>query len=255
MVSEVNRSGPTRFVKGVPGLPLDKRKGLMRMRARILGLIGAGATALTVLAANPASATATAELNVVHGIPGVTVNVCVDGANAIPNFAPGKAVKNVSLPSGSHMFKIVPESDATCSTAGILAATAYLAAGKNYTAVASLDASGTPQLPLFTNNVSETAEGTARLTVRHTAEAPAVNVWANGTKIVGGAGFTWGKGATVCVPMGIYAAWVSLPGQFEPVIDPAVLELKAGNAYQVYAWGDATDGYALAVIRLYVGTK
>ena len=225
------------------------------MKAKIVGLIAAGATALTLLAASPASAAGTAKLNVVHGIPGVTVNVCVDGSNAIPNFTPGSVVKNVSLPSGSHTFKIVPQADTTCSTSGILTATASLAAGKNYTAVAALDASGTAQLKLFTNGVSPTDKGKARLTVRHTAEAPAVNVWANGMRIVGGKGFTWGKSATLSVPKGIYAAWVSLPGDFKPVIGPAVLQLEAGNAYQVYAWGDATDGYNLAVVKLWVGTK
>jgi hypothetical protein len=67
----------------------------------------------------PAVAAGKARLNVVHGIPGVTVNVCVDGTNAIPNFAPGDVVKSVSLAATSHTFKIVAKSDTTCSTAGI----------------------------------------------------------------------------------------------------------------------------------------
>jgi hypothetical protein len=191
-------------------------------------------------------------LNVVHGIPGVTVNVCVDGTVAIPDFAPGDVVKNVSLPATSHTFKIVPNTDDTCSTAGILVVTTPLDA-KNYTAVAALDDSGDPQLRLFTNNVNPTKVGKARLTVRHTADAPAVNVWANGMKLVGGTEFTFGESASLPVPKGIYAAWVSLPGEFEPVIGPALLELKPGYAYQVYAWGDGTDGYDLAVVSLKVG--
>ena len=136
-----------------------------------------------------------------------------------------------------------------------LAATAPLKAGRNYTAVAAVDAAGSPQLALFTNNVSKTRKHTARLTVRHVAQAPAVNVWANGVRIVRGANFAWGKSATRSVPKGIYAAWVSLPRQYAPVIGPAVLALKAGTAYQVYAWGNATAGYNLAVIAVQVGTR
>jgi hypothetical protein len=230
-------------------------KSETRVRMRTVGLITAAAAALTVLPVAPASAGTTAQLNVVHGIPGVTVNVCVDGSNAIPNFAPGGTVTGVSLPAGSHSFKIVAQADATCSTAGVLSATASLKAGKNYTAVAALDASGTPQLTLFTNNVRKTGKRTARLTVRHVANAPAVNVWANGARIVRGSDFTWGKSATRSVRRGIYAAWVSLPGEFAPVIGPAVLSLKAGTAYQVYAWGNATAGYQLAVIAVQVGTR
>jgi hypothetical protein len=224
-------------------------------------VIATTAAALSIAAASPAGAAlahhhaGTARLNVVHGIPGVTVNVCVDGSNAIPNFAPGDTATGVPLPGGSHTFKIVAQADTTCSTAGVLSATATLKGGRNYTAVAALDSAGSPQLKLFTNNVSKTRRGTARLTVRHVANAPAVNVWANGTRIVRGTSFTWGSSATRNVPRGVYAAWVSLPKQFAPVIGPAVLQLKPGNAYQVYAWGDATAGYKLAVVTISVGSR
>ena len=57
------------------------------------------------------------------------------------------------------------------------------------------------------------------------------------------------------VPNGIYAAWASLPGDYAPVIDPAVLNLKTGHAYQVYAWGNGTSGYNFAVVSLKVGSK
>jgi len=229
-----------------------------------VGVVAAAAAAVTLGPVAPAGAAlprdhgsgaSTATLNVVHGIPGVTVNVCVDGANAIPNFTPGATVTGVSLPAGSHTFKIVAQSDTTCATAGVLSATAPLKAGRNYTAVAALDATGSPQLALFTNNVSKTRKRTARLTVRHVAQAPAVNVWANGVRIVRGDNFTWGKSATRSVPKGIYAAWVSLPRQYKPVIGPAVLALKAGTAYQVYAWGNGTAGYNLAVVAVPVGKR
>jgi Domain of unknown function (DUF4397) len=211
----------------------------------VVGLLGIG---------GPANAAGTAKLNVVHGIPGVTVDVCVDGSKAIPNFQPGDVVKGVALPAGSHTFKIVAQGDA-CSDPGILVVTTPLMAGKNYTAIAALNPKGNPKLLLFTNNVNPTKPGNARLTVRHTADAPAVNVWANGAKLIGGNDFTFGDSATLGTPRGVYAAWVSLPGDFNPVIGPAVLELKAGHAYQVYAWGNGTDGYNLAVVGLNVGTN
>lgn len=39
---------------------------------------------------------------------------------------------------------------------------------------------------LFTNNVRALPKATARLQVRHAAEAPEVNVWANGAPLVTG---------------------------------------------------------------------
>jgi hypothetical protein len=225
------------------------------MRKRLLGL-GLAATMVVGLMglAGPASAAKMAKLNVVHGIPGLTVDVCVDGVKAIPDFAPGDKVKNVELTAASHTFKIVAQGN-SCGSAAILTKTTTLEGGKNYTLVANLNDSGDPNLKRFTNNVNPTTPGNARLTVRHTADAPAVNVWANGAKLVGGKDFTWGKSATVQTPKGVYAAWVSLPGDYDPVIGPAVLKLKSGVAYQIYAWGDGSNGYDLAVLRLKVGTN
>jgi len=221
---------------------------------KLIGVVVASALAVATLGGVATAKAGNATLNVVHGIPGLTVDVCVDGATAIPDFAPGTVITGVELPEGSHEFKIVAQ-NGDCAGAGILVVVAGLKADKNYTAVANLNASGDPNLKLFTNNVKPVAMGTSRLTVRHTAAAPAVNVWANGAALIGGSDFTWGKSATLAVPKGIYAAWVSLPGDYAPVIGPAVLQLKAGVAYQVYAWGDGTSGYDFAVVAVKVGTN
>lgn len=39
---------------------------------------------------------------------------------------------------------------------------------------------GAPGLDVFVNDVDPTATGEARVTVRHNAKAPSVDVWANG---------------------------------------------------------------------------
>lgn len=222
------------------------------MRKRLLGLGVAATLAVSMLGVGTASA-ADASLNVVHGIPGVDVEVCVNGAVAIPGFNPGEVVTGVPLPAGSYDVKIVAAGD-TCDDPAILeAAGIELASDKNYTAIAYLMEDGTPTLGLFTNNVNSLANGKARLTVRHTAAAPAVDVWANGATIL--SDVPNGASATMKVPTGVYAAWVSLPGDYEPVIGPEVLKLERGTAYQVYAWGSAAAGYDLAVVALPVGVK
>jgi len=226
------------------------------MRKTMIGLVAVGALGLGLVSTGPADArTGDATLNVVHGIPGVTVNVCVNGQDAIPDFQPGDVVSGVELPEGSYDVKIVAASDA-CAGAAILEADGVnLTAGKSYTAVANLNADGTPNIKLFTNNVKPVRAGKARLVIRHTAEAPAVNVWANGAVLIGGDDFVWGASRGFVVPKGSYKAKVTLPGQSKAVIGPATLTLKPGSAYQVYAWGDGTDGYGLAVVATRVGTK
>lgn len=224
------------------------------MRKRMLTLAVTLAATLTIFGTASASAgQGKATLNVVHGIPGLTVDVCVNGATAIPNFMPGDVVAGVKLPPGTYHLGVVAAGD-NCS-AEILAADATVAGGRNYTVVANLNASGAPNLKIFTNNVSKVAHGDVRLQVRHTAAAPAVNVWANGSPLNRGNRFTWGHKRVWTVPEGTYHVKVTLPGSAKAVIGPATLKTDAGYAYQVYAWGNATAGFNLAVVPVWVGQK
>ena len=222
------------------------------MKKRLLGVGVVAALAVSTLGVGTASA-ADASLNVVHGIPGVNVEVCVNGSVAIPGFAPGDVVTGVVLPAGSYDVKIVGEGG-TCDDLAILEATGVeLASDKNYTAVAHLTEDGSPTLSLLTNQIRPPARGIARLTIRHTAAAPPVDVWANGRVLL--EDVPNGASATMKVRPGVYAAWVSLPNDHAPVIGPSVVELKKGIAYQVYAWGNADAGYDLAVVAVPVGSR
>ena len=230
------------------------------MRKRYLALGLSVATVVTLFTSGVAIATAAsasggrpASINAVHGIPGLTVDVCVNGAKAIKNFMPGQVVTGVPLPAGTYHMGVVA-AGAPC-TPEILTADATLAAGHNYTVVANLDASGTPNLKIFTNNVSRVPDDTARVSIRHTAAAPAVNAWVNGSKLIGGNKFTWGHRRVFVAAEGRYTAVVTLPGSKTPVIGPATLKLKEGYAYQVYAYGSAKAGYGLAVVAIKVGEE
>lgn len=222
------------------------------MMKRLVGLGIAMTVAVSMLGTGSAAAAA-ATMNVVHGIPGVDVEVCVNGTVAIPGFNPGEVVTGVALPGGAYDIAIVPAGE-TCEASPILEAEdVELAGGRDYTAIAYLTEEGTPTLGLFRNNVRPLPRRSARVTIRHTAAAPAVDVWANGGTIL--QDVANGATATRKVPTGVYAAWVSLPGESAPVIGPAVLKLARGTAYQIYAWGSAEAGYEFAVVGLRVGTR
>jgi hypothetical protein len=194
----------------------------------------------------------TATVNVVHGIPGLKVNVCVDGDPAVRNFEYGEKVVGVALPAGAHRVRVVAAGK-PCSAAKLLKRRYMLEPGKNYTIVAAVRPSGAASLAAFTNRVRPTDAGKARLTVRHTAHAPAVNVWASRTKLIGGTRFSWGDGRTLAVPHGTYRVKVTLPGTTAPVIGPKRLTLRSGKAYQVYAVG-TPHHYRLKVVGIRVGS-
>jgi hypothetical protein len=194
-----------------------------------------------------------AHLNVVHGIPGVAVKVCVDGSAALRGFEYGESAVDVGVPAGSHRVKVVA-ARTPCSGAAILRHAYTLEAGRSYTIVAAMRPSGSPALRAFANDVRPADAGKARLTIRHTAQAPAVAVWAGSAKLVGGDRFTWGDSRTVNVPRGDYRVKVTPPGSRKPVIGPERLSLRSGHAYQVYAVG--TSGhYRLIVVGAAVGTS
>lgn len=222
------------------------------MKKRLVGLGIAMTVAVSLLGTGSAMA-ADATVNVVHAIPGVDVEVCVNGDVAIPGFDPGEVVTGVALPAGTYDIAIVAAGDSCDDSAVLQAAGVELADGRNYTAIAHLTEDGTPTLALFRNNVRPVAEGSARVTIRHTAAAPAVDVWANGGVVL--EDVPNGASATRRVPTGVYAVWASLPGAHAPVIGPDVLKLARGMAYQVYAWGSADTGYEFAVVAQRVGTR
>ena len=222
---------------------------------KLIGVVVASALAVATLGGVATAKAGNATLNVVHGIPGLTVDVCVDGATAIPDFAPGTVITGVELPAGSHEFKIVAQ-NGDCAGAGILVVVAGLKADTNYTAVANLDASGDPNLKLFTNNVKAVAKGTSRLTVRHTAAAPAVNVWANGAVLIGGNGLHWGESSDAGRPEGdLHRLGVASRRVYAPVIGPAVAPAEGRLRVSGLRLGRRHHGYDFAVVAIKVGTN
>ncbi len=219
-------------------------------RSRSLAL-AAGATGAfaVVLAAGPATAADTATVSVLHGVPGVTVDVYANGEELLSDFAPGTLTDPVSLPAGSYDLAVYPAgSDPASSQPAASASGVQVPAGAHATVVAHLDEGGTPVLTPFVNDVSPVPAGQARVTVRHTAAAPAVDIRAGGQVVA--PGLTNPDEATLTVPAGTIAADVVLAGTETVAIGPADLPLGEGTATAVYAWGSSEAGYQLAVQQL-----
>lgn len=212
------------------------------------GIAGIGAGALVALGAvAPATAAEDAAmLSVLHGVPDLTVDVYVDDELTLDDFAPGDLAGPLELPAGTYSVAITAADAADASEPAIGPVDLPLEAGGNYTAVAHLDAEGNPTATLFTNDVSEIAAGQGRLTVRHTAAAPAVDVLAGGEAVI--SGLENPDEATLDLPAGTVSAAVAAAGTTEPVLGPADVEVAEGTLTIAYAWGSLEDGnLALAV--------
>ena len=109
-----------------------------------------------------------------------------------------------------------------------------------------------PALNLFTNDIATTNAGEGRLTVRHVAAAPAVDVLAGGTPVI--SSLVNPDQATLNLPAGTLSVTVAAAGTTDPVIGPADVAVQDGVLTIVYAWGSLEDdNLTVAVQTITVG--
>jgi hypothetical protein len=206
-------------------------------RIAALAVLGLAAGFAVLGLGGVAAAADNASVSVVHGIPKTPVNVFVNGKLTLRNFQPGTLAGPLSLPAGSYQVRVFPAADTAGTGNPVISASAAVPAGANVTLVAHLDTAGKPVLTPYVNDVSRVAAGQARLVVRHTAAAPAVDVRAGGTPVI--RGLTNPRQQELTVPAGSVRADVVLAGTSTVVIGPATLNLAEGSATIVYAVGSA----------------
>jgi hypothetical protein len=175
----------------------------------------------------------------IHGIPGVDVDVEAGGENVFEGFS-FRDTQDLSALAGETLTGLKVKAAGTDDVA-IDAGDVALPASGNYSVIAHLGADGTPTLGVFENDTSTIEAGNGRLIVRHTAAAPAVDVKANGD--VAFSNLTNGNEAKADLPAGTISAEVVPTGADEPVvIGPADLPINDGEALIVFAVGSLDDG-------------
>ncbi len=178
---------------------------------------------------------------VVHGIPGVTVDVYVNGTNTLPGFTPGTVAGPLTLPAATYQIKVFAAGADPNSATPVIDTSVDLPAGANASLVAGLDVSGQPKLFTFVNDVSAAPAGQGRLAVGHTAAAPAVDVLANGSPAF--TNLTNGNEVKTDLPAGTVSASVTAAGTTTPaLIGPADVPVTAGMVTVVYAVGAPAKG-------------
>lgn len=207
---------------------------------RSAALAGAATLAALGLAAPAAADTSDAAmLSVLHGVPDTTVDVWVDDELTLDDFEPGDLAGPLELPDGTYSVAVTASDAEDASDPVIGPIDLELSGGSNYTAVAHLDADGEPTATLFTNDTSATAAGEGRLTVRHVAAAPAVDVLAGDDAVI--TGLENPDEEVLDLPAGTVPAAVAAAGTTDPVIGPADVEVAEGVNTIAYAWGSLDD--------------
>lgn len=222
----------------------------LRTSAIVAGalLVPAGLFAAPAMAAD-------ATVSVLHAIPegsgADVVDVYAGDSLLIDNFTPG-SLETVTVPAGSYDLGVYADGATPADSDAVLSAMGVeVPAGANATVTANLDAEGNPALNVFVNDTGELAAGDTRLTVRHIAAAPAVDVRADGSAVV--EGLVNPDEAVLDIPAGTYSADVVLAGTDTVVLGPADLDLMEGSNTIVYAWGSAEAGNLALATQVITG--
>jgi hypothetical protein len=209
-------------------------------------------TAAAALAPSVAGAQDAATVTLVHGIPGATVDVAVDGEVVIPGFEPG-ATQDLSPFAGQTLMNVEVRLAGTEDVVIGPVAEFPVPDSGNWSVVAHLDADGNPTITPFENNVAPTADGEGRLIVRHTAAAPAVDLVVGEARPIEGAAN--GDSAELALPAGEIAGAQLAPAGGDPIVDVPTVNLAAGTDLIVYAVGSLDDdSFTFYTQEIEVGT-
>jgi hypothetical protein len=208
-----------------------------------------------------------ADVYAVHAIPGqdlgldpalpVDVNVVGVGC-AIKDFRFGTIAGPLSLPAGKYELEIrLANAEAPCTGVLAVPATVYLSVVENASIVAHLTEQGTPTVTKFVNDVRSMISSDARLSVRHTAALPAVDVELRKGDEVTGVRYTAashlvnGQQSTLDVNAGTYFASIFPADSVNRSLGPLQLTLDPGFVYIGYAVGSARTGSASVLLQAF----
>lgn len=189
----------------------------------------------------------TAEVSVLHAVPNTPVDVYVDHKRVLNDFKPGTLAGPLNLKAGTHTVTITAATAKNDSKPVIGPAKLSFHSKRSYTIAAHLTPAGKPTASLYLNTIKKTPKGDGRIIVRHTAAAPAVDIFANGTAAMKNLKNPHQSKADL--PVGTYSVAVALAGTTAPVIGPADVPIKKYTDTIVYAWGSAAQGNLTVAVQ------
>lgn len=203
------------------------------------------AAALLAIPAAAMAQTADGTVTVVHGVPDLEVDVYVNDALTLEGFTYGTVTDPLTLPAADYDIDI-RAAGADPASDPVLSETVTLPAGANATIQANLDGEGNPKISVWVNDISTIDAGNGRVTVRHTAAAPNVDVLANDGALF--SNVANGAEGVADVPADTYQVKVTAAGDASTVVLDTPLEIPEGTNVIVYAIGDlAGETFGLVI--------
>lgn len=224
------------------------------------------AAVVVALLASPA--TAAVDISVVHAVPGVTVDVYVNGGLVLGNFKPETVTPFLQLPEGTYDIQVfVAGADPSVDAPAIELLGAELPDGLNVTVVAHPTPDGSLTLTPFVNNLNPImpeggpffqSNGFGRLVIRHTAAVG--QVYSNISRFQQNL-IEIGKPPQASLASGQEIIYPSLPAVryfvsvlpapgADPAIGPAPVDMVNGKMIVLYPFGPMESGALKVLVQV-----
>lgn len=178
-----------------------------------------------------------ARINLLHGIPGIDVDVYSNDEVLVENFQFGD-VEDLTVLAGETLDDLEVRL-AGDSIVAVDAGDVDLPADGSWSIVAHLDEVGEPTLSVFANDTSEIPAGKGRVTIRHVAAASGAVVLVDGSDTQPGQELVNGQEVSADLDIDTYEIEVTVDD--DTVIGPAPIMLNEGRSLIVYAVGSNND--------------
>ena len=186
-------------------------------------------------------------IHAVDGDDGFPADIYVNGDLTFSALRFLEGTQAVPYPAGDYEVEIYPAGDDPAVTDPILSADMEVTGGANLSVVASVTEAGVPTITVYVNDTSPIPAGMVRLTLRHGAAAPSVDVMVDGEVAV--ADFINGSDVTAVLASGGYSVSLGPAGGGGELFQ-ADLDLSEGTGYVVYGVGSVDGGTFDAAVQV-----
>ncbi|MDQ1381785.1 MAG: hypothetical protein QOJ71_2504 [Actinomycetota bacterium] len=203
-----------------------------------LGLTAMSAIFLAVSWASTPTASAApiqpGGVRIVHGLRGVVADVYFDGKLLLQTFRPERNTSVLSVPAGTHQVDVRLAGQPSTSPAA-LSSKLKVIAGQNESAVVHLAPNGKPELSVYPDPASAVPGGQARVIVRHTADAPPIDVHVDATRVA--TALANPAQAATQVKAGTYRVSVTKTGTPQELAPAQAVAFAPGSTTDMYLIG------------------
>lgn len=203
-------------------------------------LVTAGAVALALLAPSSGSSAAPAsgELQIVQAVPGLAVDILIDGTRVRDRVGVGTVVGPYSLAPGSHEVRFLAASGRVVERASVRVRTGLSSDVVLHRPAAP---SGPDVVNVYTTPRAKIGPGKARVLIAHTATVAPADVRVDGKTVF--TNIANGEYATADVPSGAHRVALFATGQdTHPILGPIDVTLEPRTVTMVYAVGTPRNG-------------